>query len=75
VRIIQLKNKYKCEKNVKLVHTQKGLDLLLQSDVLSENKLKQLISEYRVTNNLVTYLVPNKCYKLTEDNFTTITEI
>jgi hypothetical protein len=66
MRIITLKNTYICEKNIKLVHTQ-NLDLV-HWKVLSENEIKLLISEYRVTNTLVTYLVMNKCHKFTEDN-------
>jgi hypothetical protein len=64
MRTIKLKNTYICEKNNKLVHTQKGLDLV-QSNVLFENKIKLLISEYRVTNSLVTYFVINKSHRLT----------
>lgn len=69
MRIKSLKNTCICGKNIKLllVHIQKGLDLV-QSNILSENKLKLLISDYRVTNNLVTYLVMNKCHTLTEEN-------
>lgn len=44
-------------------------------EFLSENKIKLLISEYRVTNALGTQVVMNKCHRLTEDNYTTITKI